>query len=265
MAPQRRSIDQAQDVAGKRELDVGTNREAGVMAAALEPTSARELWKVLTDNATALVDDARILLEAGSFGRARSLTVLAQEELGKALWLYDSFQVAWSSGDVTPLEVRRLEKHGRDHVEKYMAAVEYGDDLAEFWGDNSRTEGIGETQAEWIEYFEKRRKEAESAARRANIARQRGFYVDTDEQTGALLSPSTIDAGSIAADLQTAAKVIEMELIRDHTRMKHDALTPYDGTFDQQRRLLPISHPEGWAAASDALKRDGHGEANGRR
>ncbi|EDY60959.1 conserved hypothetical protein [Streptomyces sviceus ATCC 29083] len=37
------------------------------------------------DNASSLITDARTLLSAGSFGRARSLTVLAQKELGKAL------------------------------------------------------------------------------------------------------------------------------------------------------------------------------------
>ncbi|MEU0217091.1 AbiV family abortive infection protein [Streptomyces sp. NPDC006265] len=36
------------------------------------------------DNASELIPDAHALLERGSFGRARSLTVLAQEELGKA-------------------------------------------------------------------------------------------------------------------------------------------------------------------------------------
>ncbi|MEV6909318.1 AbiV family abortive infection protein [Amycolatopsis sp. NPDC051071] len=39
--------------------------------------------KALMDNASALVADAHTLLAAGSYGRARSLRVLAQEELGK--------------------------------------------------------------------------------------------------------------------------------------------------------------------------------------
>ena len=57
----------------------------------LHPEKARAFWKALMDNATSLITDARLLLEHGSFGRARSLTVLAQEELGKALWLYEVF------------------------------------------------------------------------------------------------------------------------------------------------------------------------------
>jgi hypothetical protein len=46
-----------------------------------------------------------------------------------------------------------------------------------------------------------------------------------------------------------------MLLIKDHTRMKHEAVTEYDGTRAQQSRLLPISHPEDWAAASKDFRR----------
>ncbi|MFF3864090.1 AbiV family abortive infection protein [Streptomyces sp. NPDC002209] len=45
-----------------------------------------------------MIADAQTLLAAGSYGRARSLTVLAQEELGKALWVYDVFQGSWNQG-----------------------------------------------------------------------------------------------------------------------------------------------------------------------
>lgn len=47
-----------------------------------------------------------------------------------------------------------------------------------------------------------------------------------------------------------------MLLIKDHSRMKLEADTPYDSTHAQQHRLLPISHPEDWAAASQEF-RDG--------
>ncbi len=45
-------------------------------------------------NASGLITDDGALLQRGSFGRARSLTVLAQEELGKALWIYETFEQA---------------------------------------------------------------------------------------------------------------------------------------------------------------------------
>ncbi|CAM4047007.1 AbiV family abortive infection protein [Helcobacillus massiliensis] len=50
------------------------------------------------DNASGLIADALALPERGSFGRTRSLTVLAQEQRGKALWIYETFGQSWGSG-----------------------------------------------------------------------------------------------------------------------------------------------------------------------
>ena len=105
----------------------------------------------------------------------------------------------------------------------------------------------------WEEAWDRRKKEAEAAAVEANLAKQRGFYVDRDDD-GAVLSPTSIETGTVAQDLQTAAQVVEMLLLRDHTRMKLEAVTPYDSTHEQQFRLLPVSHPEDWAAASENFK-----------
>lgn len=223
----------------------------------LEPARARDMWKALMENATGLTCDAHTLLEAGSFGRARSLGVLAQEELGKALWLYDHFQVAWSTGDETPQDVPQLEKHGRNHVAKYMSAIEFGDGLPGFWGDYSKLEHIGHTEAEWTEHLERRRDESDAAAREANTAKKRGFYVDLDEMSGEVRMPSDVHDGSIGDELRTVAQVIEMLLISDHTRMKHVAATPYDSTHVQQRRLMPFSHPDEWASAPDSFRNGG--------
>ncbi|MFD6114030.1 AbiV family abortive infection protein [Streptomyces yangpuensis] len=217
----------------------------------MSPGQAREFWKALVDNASALIADAHTLLAVGSYGRARSLTVLAQEELGKALWIYDVFQNAWSQGDKAPRRVDALATHGRNHAKKYLQAVVFGDELAEFWGDYSRVRATSSEAASWDETHQLRQAEAETAAREANLAKQRGFYVDrNDDQT--VLSPTAIEPGTTAEDLQTAAQVIEMLLIQDHSRMKFDAVTPYDSTHRQQIRLLPVSHPEDWVAASAA-------------
>ena len=68
------------------------------VGATMSPQDACTFWKALIDNASASIADARILVAAGSFGRARSLTVLAWEELGKALWIYEVFATAWNAG-----------------------------------------------------------------------------------------------------------------------------------------------------------------------
>lgn len=207
------------------------------------------------DNASSLVADAHALLELGSYGRARSLTVLAQEELGKALWLYETFEGSWSTGADDPLEVPRLTSDGRRHAVKYMEAFVFGKELDAFWGDYESydypTDGAQES---WDAYFAQQKSDAEAAGARANQEKMSGFYVDLDEDCQAVHSPADVTAGTIADHLQTAAQVVEMLLIKDHSRMKLVASTPYDSTHEQQHRLLPISHPEDWAAASETFK-----------
>lgn len=221
----------------------------------MTPVTARAFWKALMDNAAALVNDAHILLRAGSFARARSLTVLAQEELGKALWLYDTFHLSWNTGDATPRKVPKLKSDGKNHVAKYMESFVFGQELAAFWGDFSWFEEPGAgTEEDWKAYFAERERQAKAAAHQANDDKMRGFYADVDSDTAAVLSPADIEFGTIAEELQTAAQVIEMLLIQDHSRMKLDAQTPYDSTHAQQHSLLPIAHPEDWEASSEAFR-----------
>lgn len=209
------------------------------------------------DNASGLITDAHALLERGSSGRARSLAILAQEELGKALWIYEIFEQSWSTGAEDAREVPRLKSDGRRHVVKYMEAFVFGQELAEFWGDyESYERPKDQSQEGWHAYFARKESEAEAAGKRANEEKMAGFYVDLDGDSGTVLSPADVGAGTIDADLQTAARVVEMLLIKDHSRMKIEATTPYDSTHEQQHRLLPISHPEDWALASQEF-RDG--------
>ncbi|MFJ3848345.1 AbiV family abortive infection protein [Streptomyces albidoflavus] len=211
----------------------------------MSPEQAREFWKALMDNATSLIADAHTLLSVKSYGRARSLSVLAQEELGKALWIYDAFEVDWSFGGETLRIVDDLKQHGRNHTEKYLEAVDFGDELPGFWGDYRAQPTLGTSYEAWEENRERRRAEARVAAREANLAKQNGFYVDRDAD-GVVMSPAAIQAGTTAEDLQTAAQVIEMLLIKDHSRMK-SSTERYDSTHTQQFRLLRVSHPEEWA------------------
>lgn len=218
----------------------------------MTPTEARQFWHALTDNASSLVVDAHVLLSAGSFARARSLTVLAQEELGKAIWIYDSFEGDWTEGRHAARSVDQLQEHGRNHTRKYLEAFVFGDELAMFWGDYSAVDDRRDGES-WEDMFQRRHGDAEAAAKVANHDKQRGFYVDRDRD-GTISSPTAIESGTIATDLQTAAPVIEMLLIKDHSRMKLDAKTPYDSTGPQQFRLLAIAHPEDWSAASEAFR-----------
>lgn len=222
--------------------------------ATMSAPEARRFWKALMDNASSLIADAHILLAAESFGRARSLMVLAQEELGKALWIYNRFQKAWSEGDTTPRVVDELKQHGRNHAMEYLKAFVFGDELASFWGDYDAMLTQRHQGESWEDTLARRTQETEVASEEENRQKQRGFYVDRDG-SGNVHAPADVEAGTTSDDLQVAAQVVEMLLIKDHSRMKLDAKTPYDSTHEQQFRLLPISHPEDWAAASEEFKR----------
>lgn len=197
-------------------------------------SQARAFWKALMDNAAGLVVDARLLFDAGSLGRARSLMVLAQEELGKAIWVYRQFEKAWNVGDDSERTVERLKASGTSHLEKYQATVHLASDLRWFWGD-------------YGDYAEISDQDVVRLAREANKAKQRGFYVDLDGSGD--VEEVNEDADSIREDLQVASLVVEMLLIGDHTRMKHSSQMPYDSTHAQQMLLLPLAHPEEWANA----------------
>ncbi|MEJ1180395.1 MULTISPECIES: AbiV family abortive infection protein [unclassified Pseudarthrobacter] len=226
----------------------------------LSAKNARELWKALMDNAASLVRDAEVLLRSGSFGRASSLTVLAQEELGKALWIYDAFQASWTAGEDEIQVVKAIKEHGRNHTKKYMEAIVFGRELAFFWGGYDQDDDYGDDQESWERIWQERQRKAELAAKDANLLKQRGFYVDQGTD-GTIKSPGGIEQGTLVQDLQTAAQVIEMLLIKDHTRMKHDSAEPYDGTHSTQFSLLPIAHPEDWAVASGEFRSAAKGES----
>lgn len=207
------------------------------------------------DNASSMITDARILLEHGSPGRARSLTVLAQEELGKALWIYEMFEDSWSTGDEAFQVVEKLTEHGRNHVSKYMEAFVFGQELAVFWGDYDAMQyPENNSQEAWEAFFSQKKSEARVASQRANQEKMQGFYVDLSSDRTTILSPNDVPPGHIADDLQIAAQVVEMLLIRDHTRMQQHPDAPFDATYEQQSRLLPISHPEEWNAAPERFK-----------
>ncbi|WP_280490347.1 AbiV family abortive infection protein [Nocardia carnea] len=222
----------------------------------MHPSTARTFWKALMDNASSLISDADALMARGSYGRARSFAVLAQEELGKALWIYETFAQSWSAGAEDALEVTRLRTDGRRHVVKYMESFIFGEELAAFWGDYGSYEfPDDDSQESWDAFIAKKAGDAEAAGKQANEEKMAGFYVDIDEAGGAIRSPADITAGTIAENLRVSAQVVEMLLIKDHSRMKYDAITPYDSTHEQQHRLLPISHPEDWSAASEEFKK----------
>lgn len=215
----------------------------------MEPDAARTDWRALLDNATALIRDAHALHDIGSFGRVRALTVLAEEELGKATAVYALFSAAWSEGNN---EARDLPtESSRFHLAKYAAAYEFGAELDAFWGGGygehlPETEDWAEWSADdWKRWQAEKEAEALSAARIANREKQQGFYVDLDGDS--LSRPDRFAEEHVGDQLVRAAQVIEMMLIKDHTRMQDLDPTRFDDTGAMQWSLLPTSHGDEWA------------------
>ena len=207
----------------------------------MHPAAARAYWKALLDNSTSLIRDAHLLLDNESYGRARSLTVLAEEELGKALSVYETFENTWTLGNNETHDL--LRRGARDHLAKYRVAFEFGRELEAFWGSYPDVEYPKE--GGWETWSAERSTEAQTAASQANQSKQRGFYVDLVD--GKVLAPTDMNRDDVSADLGRAAQVIEMMLIKDHSRMKDAPIATYDGTHDLQWRVMPTSHPEEFA------------------
>lgn len=122
--------------------------------------------------------------------------------------------------------------------------VVFGQDLAAFWGDYDAYDFPNDgSQADWDEHFTKQQREAEAAGKQANAEKMLGFYVDLDDDGETVLSPVDIASGTIAADLRTAAQVIEMLLIKDHSRMKLDATTPTTAPTSSSTGFCPSRTP----------------------
>lgn len=180
---------------------------------ALEPSKARALWFALVDNAARLVVDADTL--GPTSPRAQSLVVLALEELGKAQWVAQTFGWSWSSGDGAPLDVPYLDEFGASHRQKLMQSTHYIEGADEFASElrlfRSRAEvdlrpGTGARDPrQYVDYLE-------NLADADNKAKQRGFYVDLDED-GAPLVPHEIERPDLADEIWGAADALKSMLL----------------------------------------------------
>ena len=179
---------------------------------------ARQWWKTLMTNAVALVEDAAVLAEHQSPGRAQALVVLAMEELAKARWLYEGAEWEWSAplglygtdprpaASITVPEGLRTTR--RPHAEKIKVAERFASGLAGFWDSARRHEYYSLPDLETFE----------ATARQRNLDKQAGFYVDRSGTS--ITSPLHVPSDEIEGDIQRAAQVIQMHMIEYHTRQQ---------------------------------------------
>lgn len=178
--------------------------------ATMTPTAARALWLALLDNAARIVVEADTLFPSP---RAQSLVVLAQEEVGKAVWVYKAFSGAWNDRDETPRDVPELRTRGRSHIAKLMEATDFSTALMEVPGSPGPVEiELVKTHAPevLVAYLA-------DVAHEENEAKKKGFYVDLDED-GTFTVPHEVARPLLRFQIWQAADMIEWCLTEDSLR-----------------------------------------------
>jgi len=137
----------------------------------MAPAAARALWLALLDNAARIVVEADALFPSP---RAQSLVVLAQEEVGKAIWVRKAFWNAWYGDDETSREVPELHSQWRAHSAKLMAATDYYTAVMEVPGSPKPVD----IELVWAHAPEVVVAYLKQTALEDNQAKQKGFYVD---------------------------------------------------------------------------------------
>jgi AbiV family abortive infection protein len=216
------------------------------MTLRLTAQNSRAYWRTLMTNVVALIDDAHVLLGNGSPGRARSLLILAQEELARAAVLYDTVVHAWEGNAETvelpaqldPARPGKTKRHlavSKNHHDKVTHAEAYGHDLKPFWADYS----------DWADSASGPVSRDPAAVDRE---KQAGFYVAAAPSAGGgFESPLDVESDPVVVELERVAGLAEMALISDHTRMQASGTADGDDSVqDLHSMVLPYAHPELW-------------------
>lgn len=153
----------------------------------LTPEQVVELQDELLANADRLLTSALAVLDLGSVGLARSLAILGMEESGKAIAIHRRRENIAHEPEGAPFVDDWLQQLWSNHQRKlrlvhdFLVYEEYWFDTQPPNPDDNRA-ALGEIE-QW--------------ARRHNLLKQRGFYVDVDAETGVLAPDADTDAESL--------------------------------------------------------------------
>ena len=176
----------------------------------LTPTAARAFWLALLENAARIIIDADALFPSP---RAQSLVVLAQEEMGKAVWVYKSFWNAWNDGDEKLRDVPELRKQGLHHLAKLIETFEFLTARVEV-PEFSEPVDIELVKAHAPDVLDAYLK---GLAQEDNEAKKRGFYVDL-RADGSFTVPHEIDRPLLRFQIWETADMIQWFLVEDRLR-----------------------------------------------
>lgn len=176
----------------------------------LTPAAARVFWLALLENAARLIVDADALFTSP---RAQALIVLAQEEVGKAAWVYKAFLDAWNNSEETQHEVPELRKLGVNHLEKHMQANDFLTAMVDVPGfsDSVDIEIAREHAPDALRAY------LASLAREDNEAKKRALYVDMGLD-GSFTVPHEIDRPFLRFDIYRVADMIQWFCVEDRLR-----------------------------------------------
>jgi len=176
----------------------------------LTPAAARVFWLALLENAARLIVDADALFPSP---RAQALVVLAQEEVGKAVWVYKAFWDAWSNTEETQHEVPELRKQGVNHLAKHIQANEFLTAMVDVPGfsDPVDIEIAREHAPDSLGAY------LTSLAQEDNDAKKKAFYVDM-ELDGSFTVPHEIDRPLLRFDIYRVADMIHWFCAEDQLR-----------------------------------------------
>lgn len=195
------------------------------------PSAARDFWLALLGNAADLVVDADVLFPSP---RAQSLVVLAQEELGKAVWVYKAFWSAWNGEDERPREVPDLRKQGLNHLAKLIEANDFLIPMVEF------PDSPGPVEIELVKAHAPQWLAAHlrGIAQEDNEAKKQGFYVDLKED-GSFAAPQAPDGPYLRSQIYMVASMIQWFLTEDSIRASIVGGS-VPATTDLKARLAPV-------------------------
>ncbi|WP_241973295.1 MULTISPECIES: AbiV family abortive infection protein [unclassified Cryobacterium] len=197
----------------------------------LTPAAARVFWLALLENAARLTVDADALFPSP---RAQALVVLAQEEVGKAVWVYKAFWDAWNDSEETQHEVHELRKLGLDHVAKHVQANDFLTAMVDVPGfsDSVDIEIAREHAPDALRAY------LASLAQEDNDAKKKAFYVDM-KPDGSFTVPHEIDRPFLRFDIYRVADMIHWFCAEDQLRASVSS-TPRSPTQHIEVMLEPV-------------------------
>ncbi|RSM81996.1 hypothetical protein DMH04_27045 [Kibdelosporangium aridum] len=153
----------------------------------LTPSQVVHLQDELLANADRLLTAALAVLDLGNIGLARSLVILGMEESGKAIAIHQRRVAMAYEPEGEPFVNAWLGELWADHKLKLKLVHDFLVD-EEYWFDTQSPDP--EANRAWLG-------EIKEWARQHNLLKQRGFYVDVNEQDGVLTPAGVSDETSL--------------------------------------------------------------------